>query len=145
MYHPRYKYCSPKCKDTFNKSKPEYKQARNLYAKKKNSENPEARKLRDKKRYLENREQFYESNAKRRYKIRDRSTPKWDEELTSFVFQEAQRLRKLRDACTGIEWHVDHIIPVSGNDVSGLHVWNNFAVIPKVDNLRKGNKNSVYA
>ena len=143
IYHPSYKFCSIKCKDKFNKSKPEYKKARSLYAKEKHLKNPEAKKLQDKKRYLENREQYFENNAKRRYKIRDKSTPKWDEELTSFVFQEAQRLRKIRNICTGIEWHVDHIIPVSGTNVSGLHVWNNFAVIPKVENLRKGNKNSI--
>ena len=141
--HPLYKFCSIKCKDTFNKSKPEYKKARSLYAKKKNLENPESKKLQDRKRYLENREHFFEKNAKRRYKIRDRSTPKWGEEFTSFVFQEAQRLRKLRNAYTGIEWNVDHIVPVSGSNVSGLHVWNNFAVIPKVENLRKGNRNSI--
>ena len=45
---------------------------------------------------------------------------------------------------TGIEWHVDHIIPLKGDVVCGLHVWNNFAVIPKVDNLRKGNYHPVH-
>lgn len=120
-------------------------QVRNEYEKRKRLENPELKRLLDRKRYLKNKEQFFENNAKRRYKIRNSSTPKWEEELTSFVFQEAQRLRKLRDSYTGIKWHVDHIIPICGKDVSGLHVWNNFAVIPKVDNLRKGNKNSIYA
>ena len=40
--------------------------------------------------------------------------------------------------------YVDHIIPLKGNAVCGLHVWNNFAVIPKVDNLRKGNYHPVH-
>jgi hypothetical protein len=57
---------------------------------------------------------------------------------------EAQNLRKMRNIYTKFEWHVDHIIPLKGNNVCGLHVWNNFAVIPKVDNLRKGNYHPVH-
>lgn len=67
-----------------------------------------------------------------------------NDELTLFVYSEAHELRKLRNSLTCIEWHVDHIVPLKGKNVSGLHVWNNFAVIPKVENLRKGNKNSVH-
>ena len=68
----------------------------------------------------------------------------WDKDFTDFVFMEAQNLRKMRNICTKFEWHVDHIIPLKGNNVCGLHVWNNFAVIPKVDNLRKGNYHPVH-
>jgi len=67
----------------------------------------------------------------------------WDKELTDFIYMEAHDLRKRRNLGTGFDWHVDHVIPLKGKDVCGLHVWNNFAVIPKVDNLRKGNKNSI--
>lgn len=68
----------------------------------------------------------------------------WDKEFTDLVYKEAHELRKLRNSSTGIEWHVDHVIPLKGKGVCGLHVWNNFAVIPKVDNLRKGNNHSVH-
>ena len=68
----------------------------------------------------------------------------WDLELTKFVYSEAHKLRKLRNNITGFDWHVDHIIPLKGVLVCGLHVWNNFAVIPKVNNLRKGNNYPVH-
>jgi|688.fasta_scaffold18428_16 hypothetical protein len=68
----------------------------------------------------------------------------WEKELTDFVYREAHALRKLRNSLFGFEWHVDHIIPLRGKDVCGLHIWRNFAVIPKVENLRKGNKNSIH-
>lgn len=68
----------------------------------------------------------------------------WDKELTDFVYKEAHELRRLRNSLLNFEWHVDHIIPLKGANVCGLHVWNNFAVIPKVNNLRKGNYHPVH-
>jgi len=69
---------------------------------------------------------------------------RFDDEFTAFVTKEAHELRKLRNNLFGFEWHVDHVLPLKGDNVCGLHIWSNLAVIPKVENLRKGNKNSIY-
>lgn len=70
---------------------------------------------------------------------------RFTDEFTSFITSEAHELRKLRNRTTGFEWHVDHMAPLNGKTICGLHIWSNLQVIPKVLNLRKGAKNSVHA
>jgi hypothetical protein len=41
---------------------------------------------------------------------------------------------------TGEPHQVDHVIPLQGELVSGLHVHTNLQVLSKADNLRKGNR-----
>lgn len=78
------------------------------------------------------------TNSKRRAS-KLKATTSWDEELTNLVIQEAYHLTKLREKATGFTWHVDHVIPLQGKSVCGLHVWNNLAVIPASENLSKNN------
>lgn len=66
------------------------------------------------------------------------------DELTEFVVKEAHDLRRLRNNLTGFEWQVDHIVPLVNTLVCGLHIWSNLRVIPKIQNLSKGNKFAIH-
>lgn len=68
-----------------------------------------------------------------------KATVQWDTELTDFAHEEAFVLTVLREKLFGFAWELDHIIPLRGKRVSGLHVWNNFQVIPRDLNRKKRN------
>ena len=78
--------------------------------------------------------------AKRKSVILQR-TPKWDADAHLIVakYQVAAMLSRE----TGEQHHVDHIIPLQGKYVSGLHVFSNLRVIPGSDNVKKSNKYTV--
>jgi hypothetical protein len=76
-----------------------------------------------------------ETNARRK-RFRQ-ATPPW---ANSFFIREAYELALLRTKITGIKWHVDHIVPLNGAQVCGLHLEKNIRVIPAQVNLKKTNK-----
>jgi hypothetical protein len=67
-----------------------------------------------------------------------RKTPSWLTMDDLWIIKEVYALAKLRTEMTGFKWHVDHIIPLRGKTVSGLHVPTNLQVIPAKVNLKKG-------
>lgn len=68
------------------------------------------------------------------------ATASWDVELTDLVLIEAATLATLREKVCGFAWHIDHVIPLKGKTVCGLHVWNNLNVVPAAFNVKKVNK-----
>lgn len=74
----------------------------------------------------------------RRYQTRKKhAMPPWvDHEAIKTIYREAREMSK-RD---GIIYHVDHIVPLRGKNVCGLHVPWNLQILPKEENMRKGNK-----
>lgn len=65
---------------------------------------------------------------------------KWFSEFDAFVVQEAAHLARLRCEATGIEWQVDHMIPLNSKNACGFHCKENLQVIPKSLNLWKRNR-----
>jgi hypothetical protein len=84
----------------------------------------------------ENPEIIRAKNAKRRA-AKLNATVSWsNKEKIDSVYKEAREL-ELED---GIKRHVDHIIPLQGENVCGLHVENNLQILTSEENHKKTNK-----
>ncbi|MEY5099605.1 MAG: Burkholderia phage Mica [Pseudomonadota bacterium] len=59
-----------------------------------------------------------------------------DSRAVRAIYAEARRISRE----TGVPHHVDHIIPLQGEYVSGLHVETNLRIVEGAENLRKGNR-----
>jgi len=71
---------------------------------------------------------------------KSKRTPSWLTEDDYWVMQEAYDLAQIRSKMFGFKWHVDHVIPLRGKTVSGLHTPWNLQVIPGQQNRSKGNR-----
>lgn len=70
---------------------------------------------------------------------KQRATPKWlstiqHKEIIS-IYKQAKKL----SADTGVSYHVDHIVPLKGKTVCGLHVPWNLQIITQIENCKKNN------
>lgn len=75
------------------------------------------------------------AKAAKRRAAKLQATPPWaDLEEIKNVYLEAQYFGM----------HVDHIIPLQGKNVCGLHVWDNLQLLSAVENIKKGNRYAVY-
>jgi hypothetical protein len=84
-----------------------------------------------------NRHVMNDLKAKRRADTLAR-TPKWLSSDEKWMLREVYALAALRAKTTGLPWHVDHIIPLRGEKVSGLHTPYNLQVILAAANIQKG-------
>ena len=91
----------------------------------------------NKKWWSENKDKRATYEAKRRAMQLQR-TPSWDPDAHLIVAK--YQLAAMFSQASGIPHHVDHIIPLQGKNVSGLHVFSNLRVIPGADNVKKSNK-----
>ena len=74
--------------------------------------------------------------AKRRAAKLERTVSWGCKESIDYIYNQSAALTKL----LGIEFQVDHIYPMQGELVSGLHVEGNLQIIPATLNQRKSNK-----
>lgn len=89
--------------------------------------------------YSRNKDKYYINKTNRRAQAL-KATPLWFDEFDSFVLSEAYSLCRSRLECTGLKWEVDHIVPLQGENVCGLHWHKNWRVITQFDNRSKGNR-----
>lgn len=78
-------------------------------------------------------------SAKKRAVKRNR-TPPWLTQEHLQQIESVYALAKQLTVETGIVHHVDHIVPLQGKTVSGLHVPWNLRAIPATENLSKSNR-----
>ena len=67
-------------------------------------------------------------------------TPSWLNQAHLAEIEGVYHFAKVMERITGKKYHVDHIEPLQGRDVSGLHVPWNLRAIPASENLRKHNR-----
>ena len=119
--------------DYIRANKAKYRAEDPLKMRKWERENPEKMKACRARWNAANKDRKAEHTATRRSRQRQ-AMPAWADR---FVIAEAYRLARLRTEIFGFQWEVDHIVPLAGKTVCGLHVEHNLQVIPMSTNRRK--------
>lgn len=92
-----------------------------------------------------NKKRYYENYASERARLNNLSAsrrtavPQWLTAIHKAMIQELYDLAKARETQTGIKYHVDHIIPINGENVCGLHVPWNLQILSVSENCAKKN------
>jgi 5-methylcytosine-specific restriction endonuclease McrA len=74
-----------------------------------------------------------------RYVKKLKARPSWLTMIQLVQIQEFYEIAKARSYQTGIVHHVDHIVPLQGKNVSGLHVPWNLQILTASENCSKSN------
>ena len=89
-----------------------------------------------KKHYQENKD-YYAAKCNKRRAMKHSSTPIWaDSEAIKKFYTDAQE----KTNSTSIKYEVDHIYPLQGEGICGLHCEFNLRIITQTENRSKGNK-----
>lgn len=106
------------------------------YQKNKQKINKQARK------YQINNPHIINALCAKRHAAKLKATPPWLAEAHYAEIAAFYKQAKEMETKTGIKHHVDHIIPLQGKNVCGLHVSWNLQILTAQENLSKGNKTS---
>lgn len=90
--------------------------------------------------YKKLRPEVANANKAKRKAAKKLRTPKWLNDIHYERINNEYRLASILTKLTGEPWHVDHVIPLQGKTVSGLHVPGNLKAIRGSENCSKQNK-----
>ena len=130
----------------YNKSEAGQKAKKDYYARNKDAviaaaqaRPDEAKRQYRKTHKINNPDLYKELVSVRRRRFRD-ATPKWLSPEQKMEIRLKYRLAIEMSRSTGVRHAVDHVIPLQGEEVCGLHVPWNMEVITQDENLKKYNK-----
>jgi hypothetical protein len=83
------------------------------------------------------------AHVRKRQAAKLQRTPKWLSDNDLWMIEEAYDLAALRTKLFNFPWEVDHVLPLQGKEVSGLHTPYNLRVIPRFQNRSKANRMEV--
>jgi hypothetical protein len=122
----------------------EKKYLKNLKFKKQDfKNNPKKYRVKNKKWFVENIDK-HNALSKKRKAAKLQRTPVWLTDKHFEQIEEFYTVCKMFQMYTGEQYHVDHIVPLQGKNVSGLHTPWNLQILPAKQNLSKGNNHGVF-
>lgn len=91
--------------------------------------------------YLERRRRYYANNSAKDIERVRRRRGRIKQALSFMNQAEQAEVQGMYDFCRMFKgFEVDHVIPLNGKTVSGLHVLSNLRVVPMLENRSKSNK-----
>lgn len=79
------------------------------------------------------------ASARRRAR-KIRATPPWLNKEQQAEINKYYKQAKQLEKASGVKYHVDHIVPLKGKNVCGLHVPWNLQILTATENIKKRNK-----
>lgn len=142
------------CKDCIRLYKEANKESIRFYVKEYEEKNAKEISKRKQAYYYENKETINKRNSDYRKANKAKSnnltrkyqadklqrTPVWLTTHDYKVMESKYAMAAWLSDVVGIEYHVDHVIPLRGKKVSGLHVPDNLSIIKAKENMEKGNR-----
>ena len=106
------------------------------------SARPPEEKRRHKSKYKIANPDLYKALSSFRRKRNQQATPKWLTYTQKKEIRSLYIIAQTSTKITGVKYVVDHIVPLVGDTVCGLHVPWNLQIMTQEDNLLKSNKHS---